>query len=128
MENSSFGAIGQQVKGFLKQRFGRMIGDAKLQADGAADLAIGHSKNNQIGQMAGIDTDRLAGIGHELRGSVKTGIAYMTGDADLEAAGNAERAAGKAQNAAGSARDEARDISKTTSLDPTKLDQPHAHE
>jgi uncharacterized protein YjbJ (UPF0337 family) len=53
-----------------------------------------------------MDTDRLAGIGHQLKGVVKESVGKFIGDAKLQADGAAERAAGKAQNAVGSERDE----------------------
>jgi uncharacterized protein YjbJ (UPF0337 family) len=53
-----------------------------------------------------MDTDRLEGIGHQIKGVVKENLGKMIGDAKLEADGAAERVAGKAQNAVGSARDE----------------------
>lgn len=114
MDNNRIGAIGHQLKGSLKEGLGKIIGDAKLIADGAAEREAGEARN-AAGAAAnplinlGADPDRLAGIGHQLKGALKEGFGKLTGDPKLAAAGIAEREAGKAQNAVGSTRDEARD-------------------
>jgi uncharacterized protein YjbJ (UPF0337 family) len=53
-----------------------------------------------------MDTDRLEGIGHQIKGVFKESVGKIIGDAKLQADGAAERAAGRAQNAIGSARNE----------------------
>ncbi len=117
MENSRLEGIGHQVKGALKETFGKLIGDAKLASDGAAERALGDARSASSaagGQIvAGVDTDRISGVGHEMKGSIKAGFGALVGDAKLAADGSAERDAGKLQDAAGSARDEAREAAKT---------------
>jgi uncharacterized protein YjbJ (UPF0337 family) len=114
MDKNRIGAIGHQLKGTLKESLGRIIGDEKLKSDGAAEREAGEAQNS-AGAAAnplidiGVDTDRISGIGHQLKGALKEGLGKMTGDQELVAAGIAEQGAGKAQNAIGSARDEARE-------------------
>lgn len=54
-----------------------------------------------------MDSDRIAGIGHQLKGAMVEGIGKALGDAKLEADGAAERRAGKLQNKTGSIKDTA---------------------
>jgi uncharacterized protein YjbJ (UPF0337 family) len=114
MEKNRIGAIGHQLKGTLKEGLGKIIGDAKLASDGAAEREAGEAQNT-AGAAAnpsivlGVDTDRIAGIGHQLKGALKERLGKFNGDRELAAAGIAEQGAGKAQNASGSARDEARE-------------------
>jgi uncharacterized protein YjbJ (UPF0337 family) len=56
-----------------------------------------------------MDNDRVEGIGHQIKGSVKEGVGHVTGDKKTEAEGAAEKAAGKVQNAVGGAKDSVRD-------------------
>ena len=70
-----------------------------------------------------MDKDRLEGIGHQLKGAVKTRLGVILGDAKLEADGIAEQASGKVQNAVGSAKDVARDIADTTQAGRDVLDK-----
>ena len=115
METNRLEGIGYQVKGGLKEGLGKIIGDAKLTADGAAERAAGEAQNAagpEGENVTGIDTDRIAGVGHRLKGAVKEGLGHIAGKPHLEAEGVAEREAGKIQNAVGSARDEAREAIK----------------
>jgi uncharacterized protein YjbJ (UPF0337 family) len=102
MENNRMEGIGHQFKGALKQGFGRLIGDAKLQADGAAERAAGVAQNAaspSADPLLGVDSDRIVGVGHQLKGAVREGFGSITNDPELKAAGIAEREAGKTQNA-----------------------------
>jgi uncharacterized protein YjbJ (UPF0337 family) len=56
-----------------------------------------------------MDKDRVEGIGHQVKGSVKEVAGKVTGDKRTQAEGAAEKAAGKAQNAVGGAKDAARE-------------------
>jgi uncharacterized protein YjbJ (UPF0337 family) len=81
-----------------------------MTADGTAERAVGdaHNVKGPDGDhVAGIDTDRIIGVGHQIYGALRRGLGKVLGDAALQDEGAKERAAGKAQNAAGSARDEA---------------------
>ncbi|MGO9744252.1 MAG: CsbD family protein [Roseiarcus sp.] len=112
MKDNRIVGIGHQVKGALEEGLGKVIGDAKLVADGTAERAVGAALNadNARGDfLTGIDTDRILGVGHQLKGALLQGLGNLVGDAKLEADGIAERQAGKAQNATGSARDVARE-------------------
>jgi uncharacterized protein YjbJ (UPF0337 family) len=107
--------LGHQLKGTVKEGLGRLLGDAKLKADGAAERAEGDARNVAASNgepLIGIDADRIKGVGHQIKGAVKESMGDLANDPELKAAGIAERAAGKVQNAAGSARDEARDVLK----------------
>jgi uncharacterized protein YjbJ (UPF0337 family) len=113
MDRNRMDGIGLQVKGTLKQMFGKVIGDSKLTADGAAERAAGDARNAVRGDLlAGIDTDRIIGVGHEIKGAVRQGFGTVIGDPAIAASGSAERAAGKVQNAAGGARDMARETAE----------------
>jgi uncharacterized protein YjbJ (UPF0337 family) len=59
-----------------------------------------------------MDKDRSAGIGHQVKGSVKEAAGKVTGDKKLEAEGKGEKVAGKVQNAVGGAKDSIRDATK----------------
>lgn len=52
-----------------------------------------------------MNTDRVSGIGHQLKGGAKDVLGGITGDVAMQAEGKAEKAAGKVQNAIGGARD-----------------------
>ena len=56
-----------------------------------------------------MDKDRVEGIGHQVKGSIKEVAGKVTGDKRTQAEGAAEKAAGKAQNAVGGAKDAARE-------------------
>ena len=45
MDKDRIEGIGHQVKGAVKEGLGRIIGDAKLQADGTAERASGKVQN-----------------------------------------------------------------------------------
>jgi uncharacterized protein YjbJ (UPF0337 family) len=110
MDNTRIEGYGHQVKGAIKETFGKLIGDAKLATDGAAERARGVAQSNTDGQVIpGIDTDRITGVGHQFKGQIKEGLGYLFGDTKFAADGSAEQVVGKAQNEAGSARDEARE-------------------
>jgi uncharacterized protein YjbJ (UPF0337 family) len=59
-----------------------------------------------------MDKDRSAGIGHQVKGSVKEAAGKVTGDKKLEAEGKGEKVGGKVQNAVGGAKDSLRDATK----------------
>ena len=59
-----------------------------------------------------VDEDRAAGIGHQVKGSVKEAAGKVTGDAKLQGEGTAEKTAGKVQNTVGGAKDAVRDAVK----------------
>jgi uncharacterized protein YjbJ (UPF0337 family) len=123
MESNRLEGIGHQVKGVLKEGLGKIIGDAKLTADGAAERVVGDAQNTagpEGGRVIGIDTDRIAGVGHQFAGAVKEGLGNLSGNPELVAEGTAERDAGKQQNAAGGARDTAREVTEAaqSAIDP----------
>jgi uncharacterized protein YjbJ (UPF0337 family) len=112
MDNDRIEGIGHQVKGAVKRAIGKMIGDAKMIADGANEKASGDAQVAAAaigGQVMGIDADRIKGVAHQIEGALKQGIGSVMADPGLQQAGSAEREAGKAQNAAGGARDSARE-------------------
>jgi uncharacterized protein YjbJ (UPF0337 family) len=116
MDRTYIDAIGRQFKGTLKEGLGKVIGDAKLTADGSAERIAGESEAKNAPptkSVAGIDTDRIIGAGRQFTGAVKEGIGDLFCSTKMAAEGSAERAAGKAQNEAGSARDEALELAAT---------------
>ncbi len=56
-----------------------------------------------------MDKDRVEGVAHQAKGSVKEAVGKMTGDKKTQADGAAEKAAGKVQNAVGGAKDAVKD-------------------
>ncbi len=133
MDTNRIEGIGHQIKGTLKEKFGKLIGDAKLTADGAAERATGGKQTSDGAPfIAGIDTDRIVGVGHQIKGATEQAFGRLVGDSKLMADGAAERLAGKVQNAAGSARDEAREADKaeaaaaSTAGIGSKHDEPQA--
>jgi len=112
MNNDRIEGIGHQIKGAAKHAFGKLIGDAKMSADGAAEQARGEAQTAAApagGQVMGIDIDRFKGVAHQLEGAVKEGVGSLIANPDLQEAGSAEREAGRVQNAVGSSRDSARE-------------------
>jgi uncharacterized protein YjbJ (UPF0337 family) len=57
-----------------------------------------------------MDKDRIGGMVDQAKGSLKKGIGKITGDAKLQAEGEADRMKGKARNAIGSVKDAVRDV------------------
>jgi uncharacterized protein YjbJ (UPF0337 family) len=109
--NKRIEGIGHQVKGAVMESLGVAIGDAKLAADGTAERATGDALNaTGVGgdQLIGIDTDRIMGIGHQIKGALIQELGRLVGNPKLQADGLAERQAGKEQNVAGGDRDLAR--------------------
>jgi len=56
-----------------------------------------------------MDKDRGAGIGHQLKGSVKEAAGEVSGNDRLVAEGKAEKAGGKLQEGVGMGKDAVRD-------------------
>src|ERR1700749_3525251 len=56
-----------------------------------------------------MDKDRVEGVAHQAKGSIKEAAGKVTGDKRTEAEGAAEKAAGKVQNAVGGAKDAVKD-------------------
>jgi len=109
--NTRIEGIGRQVRGAVMESLGIAIGDAKLAADGGAERALGDAQNSASAggdQLMGIDTDRILGIGHQIKGALLEELGRLVGNPKLQATGTAERDSGKAQNVAGGDRDLAR--------------------
>ena len=105
--NKRIEGVGRQVKGAVMESLGIAIGDAKLAADGSAERALGDAQNSPSAggdQLVGIDTDRILGIGHQIKGALIEQLGLLVGNPTLRATGTAERDAGKAQNVAGGDR------------------------
>jgi uncharacterized protein YjbJ (UPF0337 family) len=60
-----------------------------------------------------MDKDRVEGVAHEAKGSVKEAVGKVTGDRKTQAEGAAEKTAGKVQNAVGGAKDAVKDWAKS---------------
>ncbi|HZS63260.1 MAG TPA: CsbD family protein [Xanthobacteraceae bacterium] len=56
-----------------------------------------------------MDKDRIKGVAHQAKGSVKEAAGRISGDAKLQAEGKAEKFGGKVQNALGGVKDGAKD-------------------
>jgi uncharacterized protein YjbJ (UPF0337 family) len=57
-----------------------------------------------------MDKDRIGGAGKKAKGAVKEAVGNLTGDAKLQAHGQADKLVGTAQNAAGGLKDGVRDV------------------
>ncbi len=57
-----------------------------------------------------MDSDRLAGIGKKVSGSIKEAVGKVTGDTTIEAEGTAQKTGGEVQNSVGGAKDKVRDV------------------
>lgn len=115
--NKRIEGIGHQVKGAVMESLGIAIGDAKLAADGRAERTVGDKLNSEAGgdQLAGIDTDRIIGIGRQIKGVLMEHIGKLADSQEMRAEGAKERNAGVEQNIAGGERDVAREAkSKST--------------
>ena len=56
-----------------------------------------------------MDKDRVEGVAHQAKGSIKEAAGKVTGDKKAQAEGAAEKAAGKVQNTAGGVKDSLKD-------------------
>jgi uncharacterized protein YjbJ (UPF0337 family) len=119
MDKTTLTGVGHQLKGAIKERLGKLIGDAKLVADGKTERADGQAEaaSGEPDRSLGVDSDRIKGAAHQIKGSVISGIGNLIGNTDLERSGAAEQAAGKRQNEAGSARDAAIEAGGTHTTD-----------
>ncbi len=117
MSDNRIEGAGHQAGGAIKEGFGKLTGDTKLQAEGLAEKTAG-SVQNGVGKLQdepktfGPDHDRVEGSGHKVMGSIKEGIGKLTGNEKLEAEGLAEKTGGTVQNAFGGAKDAVRDAFK----------------
>lgn|GEM_PF-3176547 len=62
IDNEQIEGIGQQVRGAVKRAIGKMIGDAKMAADGAAEETSGEAQVAAAPSswlLMGIDADRI---------------------------------------------------------------------
>jgi len=59
-----------------------------------------------------MDKNRIEGSAKQAKGAIKEAIGKVTGDAKLQADGQADKLAGKAQNAAGGIADAVRNVAK----------------
>ena len=59
-----------------------------------------------------MDKDRINGAANQAKGTVKEAAGKMTGDAKLQAEGQADKVKGKVQNAVGGAKDALREASR----------------
>jgi uncharacterized protein YjbJ (UPF0337 family) len=112
MDKDRIEGIGHEIKGAVTAGLGRIIGDAKLQSDGAAESAAGKAQREEGAARdaeVGLDADRVAGVGHQLMGAVRQGVGRIIGDPGLAADGAAEQEKGRIQNEAGCAKEAARD-------------------
>ena len=104
--------VAHQVKGAVMEHVGAAIGDDKLEAEGKAEREVGDKLNThdpEGDQLAGIDTDRVIGVGRQLKGALMEEIGSLSGNPELLADGVKERSAGIEQNIEGGSRDLARE-------------------
>ena len=60
-----------------------------------------------------MDKDRIEGVAQQVKGTIKEAIGKVTGDAQTEAEGKADKAGGKVQNTVGGVKDSVRDAKDT---------------
>jgi uncharacterized protein YjbJ (UPF0337 family) len=117
MSDNRIEGAGHQAGGAVKEGFGKLTGDTKLQAEGLAEKTAA-SVQNSVGKLQdeprtfGPDHDRVEGAGHKIVGSIKEGLGKLTGNEKLEAEGLAEKTGGTIQNALGGAKDTVREAFK----------------
>ncbi len=117
MDNKRLEGLGHEIKGALEDGRDKIAGDAKFIADASSERTAAEAVNSTDAHRASIfdvDADRIAGVGHQLKGALKRSLGNLIGDSKLKADGIAESRAGAAQNAAGSARDEEREAFANT--------------
>jgi uncharacterized protein YjbJ (UPF0337 family) len=56
-----------------------------------------------------MDKDRIEGVAHQVKGTIKEAIGKVTGDTKTEAEGKVEKTGGQVQNGVGSFKDKVRD-------------------
>ena len=76
----------EEFKGSLKEGVGKLIGNEKLQAKGAAEKTKGRTKR------------RAGGLAKEVKGTAKEAAGKLTGNIDLEYEGKAQGKAGRARS------------------------------
>ena len=59
-----------------------------------------------------MDKDRIEGVAHKLKGSLKEALGKVTGDKRTETEGTAEKTGGDVQNTVGGVKDTVRDALK----------------
>lgn len=117
MSDNRVEGAGHKVSGSIKEGFGKLTGNTKLQAEGAAEKAGGAVQNAAGKAQDAVtgeprvfaDHDRVEGSGRQLGGKVKEGVGHLTGDEKLKAEGRGDQVAGKVQNAVGGVKDAVRD-------------------
>jgi uncharacterized protein YjbJ (UPF0337 family) len=77
---------GEELKGNLKEGFGKLTGNEKLQAKGRADKLKGRTRR------------RASPLGDEIEGTAKQATGKTTGNIDLEFEGKAQAKAGRAKS------------------------------
>jgi uncharacterized protein YjbJ (UPF0337 family) len=56
-----------------------------------------------------MDKDRIEGVAHQVKGTIKEAIGKVTGDTRTEAEGKVEKTGGKVQEGVGQVKDKLRD-------------------
>jgi uncharacterized protein YjbJ (UPF0337 family) len=84
MENQRIEGIRHQVEGTFEKTLGKLIGDAKLTSDGAAEWALGDAQNSACAQggqsVAAVYRDRITGVAHRFKGAIEQGLGNLIGD------------------------------------------------
>lgn len=75
-----------ELKGLVKEKAGKALGNERLAAEGKTDRVIGKASRE------------AAGAGNQLAGGVKKVAGELTGDERLEAEGQVQRLKGKVQS------------------------------
>jgi len=77
---------GKELKGSLKEGFGKLTGNDKLEAKGRADKLEGRTKR------------RARGFDNEVKGTAKQAAGTLTGNTELKYEGKAQAKAGRVQS------------------------------
>ena len=117
MSDNRIEGAGNKLAGSIKEGFGKLTGDASLQAEGVAQKAGGSVQNAAGKVQDAVDhktadvegksfgDNRVEGAGHKLGGSIKEGAGKLLGDRELQAEGATEKTGGAIQNAFGKVED-----------------------
>ena len=115
MSDNRIEGAGDKLVGSVKEGFGKLTGNERLEAEGLAQKT-GGSIQNTVGKVQdavepkSFNEHRAAGAGHELAGSVKEGVGKLTGNERLEAEGLAEKTGGTVENAFGKTGEAVKDV------------------
>lgn len=82
MDNKRLEGLGHEIKGALENGRDKIAGDAKFIADASSERTAAEAVNSTDAHRASIfdvDADRIAGVGHQLKGALKRSLGNLSG-------------------------------------------------